>query len=614
MLSKFTSLVQIPSDQLCLMSDAVSRSPTLFAYKPTSSIRSIRIWFVENTSTFTETLQTVDVLFRRPNSYGLLDPSIPPLPPPPPPISLLPPNRTRASLPLLYTFAHSFVFKLDKTNSNSRFEHSAYNQLPHLPTPFYVTACVRARSVSSPSSTDETISNSNNFINPNPAQRSTRASAGSARLLPQAASQLQPSPLPPPNKPSLSRPSSSASNEQPVTGLLMERCVGSLSDALATDSCFTSQMTVKDSALATTAFTWQPTQHIRELANRRREKSITRPPFHSLCTATCQRLLADLRSLPHLLHHLRHLALAVSFIHSYGVIHGDLKPHNVFIRVLEADNDHVTRLELLLADFDCAAVFPYTESASGRTVNWEKHISSSPGTYGYHPNLYTHSLSLNDAILPMLPKIVRPPLPPISQNKQGGMNVSEKQKQKKQQVRESNNHAGKNDAEIAQVGDDPMRKLIDAYRARFPYASPSDDVYGLGMVWLCMLERQQLSIPKALWIKSELGKCKQENSSIPAPLTQKNCSPAHVLLFHSPVSYTSQIPPDRLSSLSFYTVLESDKAQAARRTELIDKVKNGIIPNSLCQLLEAMTQEESKCRPSIEECLEELDKLINKYM
>jgi serine/threonine protein kinase len=164
-------------------------------------------------------------------------------------------------------------------------------------------------------------------------------------------------------------------------GVLLERTVGSLNEALKADHIFLTDMTIISKPHVTSSFEWQITYHHGDKQSDRDKRRL----FSDLCICTCQRLIADLRVIGSLYHHFHHLAHCVRYIHENGVVHGDIKPNNIFVRATDCTADCVNRVQLVLADFDSSC--NYNRDISRHQGSFERR--SPLGTPGYHPADYS---------------------------------------------------------------------------------------------------------------------------------------------------------------------------------------------------------------------------------
>ena len=287
-----------------------------------------------------------------------------------------------------------------------------------------------------------------------------------------------------------------------------------------------------------------------------------RPRFSLLNEKTQRCLISDLRSPSRLYHHFLHLCHAVKYIHSYGVVHHDIKPHNVFVRALHSTPTDVTAVQLILADFDCARMFPveYDDDGVPVRVDWNTHAGSSNpghGTFGYEAGVYHPHLPFADVLYN------RTCIPP--------------------------NH---------------KTTLTDAdYNIIRAPASPAVDVFGLGMTMLSMLLRYKFNVHVILWMKSEISIC---TSTHTPPVTA--CSPAHVL-FHHNIPTRSNPLLDKCNTLGhkydlFRLFSQHENMTFKSQFERLRKdVHANILSTGLCTLLERMTASDHSTRPSVDECI-----------
>ena len=116
------------------------------------------------------------------------------------------------------------------------------------------------------------------------------------------------------------------------------------------------------------------------------------------------------------------------------------------------------------------------------------------------------------------------------------------------------------------------------------------------MVFLMMIYRDHIDIVFAHWIKHEISTCsRQQNEDI-------FCSPAHVLLYHSHITPN----PYFTAPSADFARLPETHSKRIRHRRVIDDVKTGKIPKSLCDLLEQMTNDYDAAqqqRISIDDCI-----------
>lgn len=363
----------------------------------------------------------------------------------------------------------------------------------------------------------------------------------------------------PTNSPSASdRPGHPQLDSERVMGILMERCVASLADVMWADDLIDSDLAVSIAARSLFGFEWQTTSAPCD--------SGTRPSFGKLCEATCTRLLGDLRDPALLLHHCVHLCYAVRYMHMYGVVHCDLKPENIFVRVLQSTPIAVSSVQLVLGDFDCSHVFDVAVDRSNLpvSVNWTgKENTIAYGTVGYAPNLYSPLLPFRDALS-------------VASNGALPLNYS------------------------------PQRSTTDKRIYQPP--SPAFDVFGLGMVFLSMLLRCSFRATAILWIKSEILRCDKD---------PKTCTPAHVILFHKICTNTllRQRGPEQTYDLLHMATCAKKRDRHSvvfkrAQERLKQQVELGSVPVALTELLLRMTAPTPEGRPTVVECITVLERLI----
>jgi serine/threonine protein kinase len=391
-------------------------------------------------------------------------------------------------------------------------------------------------------------------------------------------------------------------------GMVLERCLGSLSDVYETDKYFDYEMRLIEGGMVREAFTWQRSE-LSMHVNRAAGAHARRPLFSDLCVASCQRLIGELRSPSHLLTHMLHLTHALDYIHSHGIVHQDIKPHNLFVRVNHSTNNQVTKLQLILADFDHAAVFPLNTTNNNthtntntnitnthnhsQTVNWHSHIPASSGTFGFHPNLFHPHIQLQSAIHYLLPNHTH------KQNKQANaeQNTQQQQHLKSKQL----NKDGK-------VGEETY---ISMYRSIHPFATTSVDVYSLGMIFLTMLYRLNFVPSIVLWVKAEMSECNLYARSFVLPTFShsfSHCTPACVLLFHSGEVW-------RKSEISEYQLDASRHSVfPTRHREVVEAVAEERVHPYLPQLLQWMTDNEPQQRPTPQQCTQVLQSILRSIL
>lgn len=277
----------------------------------------------------------------------------------------------------------------------------------------------------------------------------------------------------------------------------------------------------------------------------------------------CQRLLADLRDRRRLVCHMSHLCECVSYLHSVGVVHGDIKPQNVLVRSVDATALQVTEVQLVIADFDSSIVFP---RRADNSVVWQSTPSRpAMGTFSWSPEPFHVSVPLSAVCAYVLPK-PRPP-PPPSQQRQHQPAIKE--------------------------------DMYTIYQRLHPLASRSYDVFSLGMLFLSMLYRHSFSPCVTIWVRLEIESATHD------------CCPAHVLLTHMRIAaHPVLVQSQSWSSLDLYFDMKQTVFKAAH-ARVISDVRSGVIPLKLCSLLYKMTSSQPNERPSISTCLIELDSIVD---
>jgi serine/threonine protein kinase len=345
-------------------------------------------------------------------------------------------------------------------------------------------------------------------------------------------------------------------------GVLMERSVGSLHEAFKTDDFFLADMSLNTKRNSSMIFDWQITYHS---SHSKPVDNETRRVFSDLSKYTCQRLISDLRRIPSLFHHFHHLAQCVRYVHEKGVLHGDIKPNNIFIRVTDCSSTSVARVQLVLADFDLAC--NYKRDISHHRGSFEQ--SATLGTSGYHPANYCPSIPYSAVAYAQLRPELRPSERPV--------------------------------------------KVSSQYIRYHPYAVPYLDVFALGMVFLCMIHRCSMSAPWYYFIKHEITTCTTYPPQKHPPYNQNHhyCTPAHVLLHHH-VIVNPTLQLNSRAKFDLYTALSNDPERRDGLRKYYDVIKlreSKVIDDAMYTLLEDMTSPVTSKRvklPTIHGCIQRI--------
>lgn len=414
-------------------------------------------------------------------------------------------------------------------------------------------------------------------------------------------------------------PSTRTITAQYVHGNILERCVGNLAQVCATDNVFDADMKLKPLYVHQSTFGWQP--DVSKSAQGESQLSLL---TKSLCKAVCEQFIRDLRDPNTILEHFLHLARAVEFVHSRGVVHNDLKSENIFVRATRCSGSNVS-VQLVIADFDRAVTFPLKDSHSqdelvcdvpivkvegseGRgeekevveqqtNVDWSCEIPSKcSGSFGFSPNIFHSMITFGDLI------------------------------------RDIDNEASASDNKSLSLSLQVREQMYEnRYLHKHCFVSRACDVFALGMIFLSMLERGNLfSFAKGIWVKKEMEynrKCglekKDGRGNNQGCSLGLNCTPAHVLLFHQ---YRNVMPDERLRCSSYYHGYDVNEQSATmnpssevvfkyselrkRHNSVLDRVKSGSIHENVCFLLHEMTAEDPAIRPSISHCISVLESVL----
>jgi serine/threonine protein kinase len=364
------------------------------------------------------------------------------------------------------------------------------------------------------------------------------------------------------------------------TGIVLERCIGSLDDIMKTDCFFDGDMTLKCHDMDMAIFDWQPSSYndpkfttslysasVPKLSSASSSSSSqsasARFTFRDLSIATCRRLLSDLRDPTALLRHMHHLCKCVEFLHSKYIIHSDLKLHNVFVRALNASDTCVNELQLVLADFDISALCKRNEVTNEIDTTG---VLNGTGTYGYHEHLYHDCITFDEVL----------------HNKGSYWN---KYKQKYPLI-----YPG---VDVFSLGT-YIHTYIHTYIPIYMPTYIGVVVLHIGMIFLTMIYRCKLNtILIANWIKYQLEhqktmctQCQQDKAF--------KCSPAHIMLHHT------------------YITKHATEIEKKHHARVIKSVLTNEIPSQLCDLLHRMTSINPDTRVTIKECVQQLDALLKK--
>jgi hypothetical protein len=367
----------------------------------------------------------------------------------------------------------------------------------------------------------------------------------------------------------------------PKSGIVMERCVGTLADAFRPEisSSFTEELKFIQNTNKIKIFGWQPTHKHASIYDD------SRPTFVDLSVATYQRLIGDLHSPIHRLHHFLHLAKSVHYMHLHGIAHGDLKPQNIFVRVLDSDHWRVHSVQLVLADFDCCTLFPFNKDGS---VNWndqEEDYTAPAGTFGYHPNIFHPTVPYE--VLAHKYLQIAPP---------------------------------------CEKKEEPAHTYYSIYSKINDRTEPSIDVFSLGMIYLSIIHSVSINSGFALWIKKQIQTCPSFPSSSSSSSSSSSCSPGHVLLHHridKSEEFAKQLDLQATSTgyvpclMASYNFLRYSGYNGIHESynKIIESIARDINYNNtpmvrLYELIVRMTLPNKSDRPSALQCINSIESII----
>ena len=262
---------------------------------------------------------------------------------------------------------------------------------------------------------------------------------------------------------------------------------------------------------------------------------IKRRTFTDLSMCTCHRLVADCRHIPTLYHHFYHLAHSLLYLHKLGVVHGDIKPNNVFVRVQEGSATDVTRVQLVLADFDLALLYrrdiSYHDGEFKHNAQW--------GTTGYFPAEFSEYVSYEMVAYDKLSPEHRP--------------------------------KGR-----------PLRSPAKEYVIHHPFAEPYLDIFALGMVFLGMFHRSHYVCTLVhLHQTTNEHVCSTSRSSLHAS--------AHVLLCHRLTAVNPTIAVSMRAQFDLFTYLSHEGRRTVgvkKYNDIIEMRESKEIDDTMYELLE----------------------------
>jgi serine/threonine protein kinase len=221
-------------------------------------------------------------------------------------------------------------------------------------------------------------------------------------------------------------------------------------------------------------------------------------------------------------------------------------------------------------------------------IDWNASIvDKGNGTTGWHPEMYHSSFTSEQQVNEVI----------LQKRSDSIMNTQEKVKAQK---------------ELKKLHTD-KKTCNQLYREAVHHrtATRDVDVFSLGLIYLCMLcgyamHGEQLM----LYVKRKMEQCQQLNEA--KRVQPHQCSPACILLYH-PVSKCSSKKLYE-SMKEFHLCMERDYKWVQCQQCLLQKVKSGAIPTTLCDLLEEMTAIDPDKRPTIEVIVNKLNCISNNNM